>query len=324
MVLFADRKKIQLMRGTDAERALHILLEGEVWIVDDGAGNPTGQVYVGDGATLGGVELIRYIGSAFTAAGPTLLSALVTFANNWQMGKSDPLMIVLNSDEEDTDGGRQSTLMVGGERSGGEVVTSASVIVAHDGSSDDDRGRLDVYVNDGDDGLLPTLLAMRLSPDGATFGGEIIGPPMRLIEAWNGSTQLINNAGSPATVALDTTGRVDTGFSLASNEITCSFNGDVELSWHAVPSWTALTRFSALFSVQVDTGGGYATIPACFSRAYLRQSTTGGGCGIAGRVVSVTSGTKFRMRGSAEQSASSMTLPVGGAFLRVRRVGPTS
>ena len=64
-----------------------------------------------------------------------------------------------NATHEDSDGGRKSQLNFKGQQSGGEETTLARIEVSHDGAADDEKGKVEIYVNDGDDGDSPTLAA---------------------------------------------------------------------------------------------------------------------------------------------------------------------
>jgi len=65
-------------------------------------------------------------------------------------------IITLNNTHEDTDGGRESRHDFKGQQSGGEETTLARLEAAHDGSADDEKGYLDLFINDGNDGDAPT------------------------------------------------------------------------------------------------------------------------------------------------------------------------
>jgi len=67
-----------------------------------------------------------------------------------------PYISLLNLTHEDSDGGRETRLNFKGQQSGGEVTTLARIEIGHDGSADDEKGYLDVFINDGDDGDSPT------------------------------------------------------------------------------------------------------------------------------------------------------------------------
>ena len=61
-----------------------------------------------------------------------------------------------NSTHEDPDGGRETRLNFKGEQSGGEESTLARIEVCHDGAADDQKGKVVISTNDGDDGDTPT------------------------------------------------------------------------------------------------------------------------------------------------------------------------
>ena len=73
-----------------------------------------------------------------------------------EIGSTEPYVTLKNSTEEDTDGGRESRLIFEGEQSGGEISTLAQIEVSHDGTADDEKGKLVISTNDGDDGASPT------------------------------------------------------------------------------------------------------------------------------------------------------------------------
>jgi len=61
-----------------------------------------------------------------------------------------------NTTHEDADDGRKSEIRFKGEQSGGEISTLAKVVVAHDGAADDEKGKITLLVNDGNDGDSPS------------------------------------------------------------------------------------------------------------------------------------------------------------------------
>ena len=73
-----------------------------------------------------------------------------------EIGSTEPYVTLKNSTEEDTDNGRESRLIFEGEQSGGEISTLAQIEVSHDGTADDEKGKLVISTNDGDDGASPT------------------------------------------------------------------------------------------------------------------------------------------------------------------------
>jgi len=75
---------------------------------------------------------------------------------------TSPELLLHNTTEEDADDGRESTVRFKGEQSGGELTTLAMIRGSHDGAADDEKGKLEVLINDTNDGDTPTL---RLSID---------------------------------------------------------------------------------------------------------------------------------------------------------------
>ena len=107
-----------------------------------------------------GTTINTYDGLDYDASGPTVID-------------SDPEIVLQNTDQEDTDGGRQSIIRHKGEQSGGEVSTLATVTASHDGSSDDEKGKYEIKVNDGNDGNSPSIVALSLKSTLATFGTAV-------------------------------------------------------------------------------------------------------------------------------------------------------
>lgn len=75
-----------------------------------------------------------------------------------ELTHATPYITLHNSTHEDTDGGRESRLNFKGEQGVDpfEETTLARIEVAHDGTGADDKGYLDIFINDGDDGDSPT------------------------------------------------------------------------------------------------------------------------------------------------------------------------
>lgn len=77
-----------------------------------------------------------------------------------------PQAFMYNTTEEDTDGGRKSTIRAKGEQSGGEVTTLGYIEISHDGTADDEKGRLRIMLNDGDDTDAPSKCPVEYISDG--------------------------------------------------------------------------------------------------------------------------------------------------------------
>jgi len=100
----------------------------------------------------------------------------ITSAGNVGIGETDPetltewsstapYLTLHNTTEEDIAGGRESKIIFKGEQSGGEETTLAIIEVSHDGTSDDEKGKVTISVNDGNDGAAPTE-RMRITSSG--------------------------------------------------------------------------------------------------------------------------------------------------------------
>jgi hypothetical protein len=72
---------------------------------------------------------------------------------------------ILNNSASDADGNRYSKLLFRGTHSGGGQATLCSVQSAHDGSANDEKGRLTLHTNDGNDSDSPTE-RMRIDSSG--------------------------------------------------------------------------------------------------------------------------------------------------------------
>lgn len=87
-----------------------------------------------------------------------------------EMTHTAPYFTLHNSTEEDSDGGRECRIIARGEQSGGEETALAYDEWCHDGAADDQLGMRRFYLNDGDDGATPSVLALSLRNTGVTFG----------------------------------------------------------------------------------------------------------------------------------------------------------
>jgi len=104
----------------------------------------------------GGIYLVAYdaTNSKFQLVGASATSAS---GDNIFVFNASPSVTLENSTAEDSDGGRESTIQWKGLQSGSEESTLVKIIGSHDGSSDDQKGKLQIYTNDGSDGDSPTL-----------------------------------------------------------------------------------------------------------------------------------------------------------------------
>jgi len=84
-------------------------------------------------------------------------SATSASGDNIFIFNASPSATLENSTAEDTAGGRESTIQWKGLQSGSEESTLVKIIGSHDGTADDQKGKLQIYTNDGSDGDSPTL-----------------------------------------------------------------------------------------------------------------------------------------------------------------------
>lgn len=78
-----------------------------------------------------------------------------------------PYLTLHNSTHEDTDGGRESRINFKGEQgvTPFEETTLARIEASHDGTGADDKGKIVISINDGDDGDTPTKI-LRINSNG--------------------------------------------------------------------------------------------------------------------------------------------------------------
>lgn len=109
--------------------------------------------------TITGKEIIllRFDGTDWVEMGSRELGTLL-------LSEASPTLTLKNLTAEDTDGGRESTITVKGIQSGDEETTLGWIRISHDGAADDEKGKLEIYTNDGSDADAPTL---RITVDAA-------------------------------------------------------------------------------------------------------------------------------------------------------------
>lgn len=89
------------------------------------------------------------------------------------LSEATPLLTLTNTTAGDGDGARDCDIAFKGTQSGGEESRLAQIKAEHDGAADDEKGRLRLYTNDGNDGTAPTLRLTIDSAGLATFAGKI-------------------------------------------------------------------------------------------------------------------------------------------------------
>ena len=96
-----------------------------------------------------------------------------------------PAVVAVNYTAGDGDGARAAGLVGKGTQSGGEETTLGYLAFAHDGVADDQKGKLLITLNDGDDTDSPSVNAMTILSDGKVGFGTA-SPPYQLC-AYSGS-----------------------------------------------------------------------------------------------------------------------------------------
>lgn len=79
---------------------------------------------------------------------------------------ADPYITLHNNTHENSDEGRECRLIARGEQSGGEETILGYLQFSHDATGDDERGQLQIYLNDGDDDTSPSILGMEILSTG--------------------------------------------------------------------------------------------------------------------------------------------------------------
>jgi len=102
-----------------------------------------------------------------TAGGAAVDRVTIDSAGDVTVQNTSPEVIIHNTTEEDGDGGREGNLRFKGEQSGTEIKTLATIVSSHDGAVDDEKGKLEISTNDGNDGDAPTL-SVTVGADGIT------------------------------------------------------------------------------------------------------------------------------------------------------------
>lgn len=136
------------------------------------------------------------------------------------LGRSTaPAPVAQNTTAEDGDGGRETKITAKGTQSGGEVTTLGYIEFAHDGAADDEKGRVSIVVNDGDDADAPSKIGMRwLSPGTIDVTNSVSvldednmasDSAVHLFTQQSGKAYVDNNVGSANWTPTSMTGATD-------------------------------------------------------------------------------------------------------------------
>lgn len=144
---------------------------GKVLLLQGGRDNVDSYVIRAEAGAIGSFENafeVRGDSSTFILGPVGVGEAAPETLTEWT--STAPYLTLHNNTEEDGDGGRESRINFKGEQSGTEETTLARIEVSHDGAADDEKGKLVISVNDGNDGDTPTDM-ITISADGSfTFG----------------------------------------------------------------------------------------------------------------------------------------------------------
>jgi hypothetical protein len=131
---------------------------------------PTGAAIAAGSITSGGVYLVAYEASVDKFM---LIGGSHSGGDNPFIYNSSPTLTLENSTSEDTSGGRESQVVFKGLQSGSEESTLGKITVSHDGSSDDQKGKVEIAVNDGSDNDTPTTALTISSNLTVTTNGDL-------------------------------------------------------------------------------------------------------------------------------------------------------
>ena len=119
-----------------------------------------GDIRLTDDATIGVFGVLTFIfdssNNDFDFIGGDVGIGTTSPETVLELTDAEPYLTLQNSVSEDTDGDRESRINFKGLQSGAEETTLARIEVSHDGAADDEKGKLVISVNDGNDGDTPT------------------------------------------------------------------------------------------------------------------------------------------------------------------------
>lgn len=352
---YADRKIIQLVAGTEAVRAATVIGQWEAFIVTDGAGVPTGAVWIGDGSTVGGIRVTvaaqdhgslagladddhpihprtdgsRNItgtqtfnnGATVNSTGASfLVNALSVLTGGLQLVTSAPLETLLNLTQTNADGGRAGSLEMAGYKADATLHYLGRATVEHDGSSNDQKARLKLYLNRAESGVGALTHKVTLDDHLTVVAGEHRSTAAKWVCAVNSAATTI---GTGTVVPFATNVRTDSSaFSRSSTEITCLGAGWVQITADVTGEESALNvRQDLHIEVQRDAGGGYATVTGGHAYGYHRDvsgtsySTT---ASVSALLLQVAANDKLRVIATAP--AGTFNLIIGACRFTVRTI----
>lgn len=347
MVAFDDRIPLQMIRCTDAVRAAHTWAAGELVVVVDGGGVPTGAIYLGDGTTVGGLGpflsqgaldhgSLAGLGDSADHSWATMVNGMHTgvatflstlslaglFSSTGQMQqvRANPQLIQWNTVHSNADGGRANATMWAGEKADGTQHTLAMLIISHSGTGDDQRCKVELYLNDGDDGFVPTKRALLVDYD-----GSLTHDCGRLAEYVSDVDQSRLGSLGPTDVKIGTTLFEDTGFVRSGNEVTCNFDGRVRLAHRGKGQLDNGAHAYALFNIhRKPSGGSFAALANTDAWMECDSETAVGSVALPSRVFDVTSGDVFKVVWDVSPSGGVIEILAGDFTFSLSREQPAS
>lgn len=352
-------RKLQLRRGTEAERSGVTFAEGELVYVTD-----TDELWIGDGSTAGGIGPFRrqatvdhgglagladddhtqYLRGDGTrhATGAFYFDDLIGLAGIISQVGTSPDLSQLNSTPSDANGARSCRWLAGGATAAVGVHYLGTLEFEHDGSGADERGRLILSLNDGADGLTPTEV-LRVGYDGTiTPTGSIDMAASETVDGRDVSEDgakldtvgMLYHVGKSATQTL-TTSYADVTWTRAavfSDAGIALQSGDAEF---LVDGWSGrllvhvdLVAQNLTASNTTDfvarvrrkaSGGSYADIPNSTRYGLSVQGVIFGGLHIT-VAIDVTDGDLVKIDSKAQTGGGTLRLITEGCAITLQRV----
>jgi len=144
--------------------------------------HPNGWKYIGSPSA----EDLATCANVIASHDDTEVSAQVLFETGGKAGigeespstlleltDAEPYLTLHNSKRENDEGGRESRLIARGKQSDGDGSVLGYLEFAHSGKRKDERGKVEIKLNDGRDGDAPSFSALKILPTGeATINGK--------------------------------------------------------------------------------------------------------------------------------------------------------
>jgi len=189
--------------GTDIAGAI---ADADLFILDDGAGGTNKYTAASRITTyVSDLTLTTAAQTAITSVG-TLTSLAVGGAVGITGADTANYLTIKNTTASDVDGARYGKVIFQGTQSGTEVTDLAHIVAKHDGAADDQKGRLELKTNDGNDGSDP-LTAFTCFNDNTcqSHGSLFVGSSNTAVGAGSTKLEINTNTGTLPSIALSST-----------------------------------------------------------------------------------------------------------------------